>query len=335
MQVFMIGGTGLLGSMAASKLIENGHAVISLALPPIPENAPIPKEMTLVLRNYSTMSDDEIREYMKGCDSFVFAAGVDERIEGKPPIYEMYRKFNIEPLRRLIPLAKEVGIKKVVILGSYFSFFDREWKDLDLYKHHPYIRSRIDQANLALSFMDEQTKIAILELPYIFGVQPGRKPVWVFLVEQIRRMKWATFYPKGGTAMITAKQVGEVIATVATDGHQGNMPIAYVNMTWKEMLKIFHQEMGIRRPIISIPKWLYRWVLKRVKKDYERRGIESGLDFSGLADIMSRNAYVDSAFVSRELGVGDDDIVAAIRQSVRLSVGILDGESKAVDMVAE
>ena len=37
MKVFMIGGTGLLGSEAAKVLIARGHDVTAMALPPLPE----------------------------------------------------------------------------------------------------------------------------------------------------------------------------------------------------------------------------------------------------------------------------------------------------------
>ena len=47
MKVFMIGGTGLLGCEAARIFIERGHEVTSVALPPLPEGAPIPQEMKL------------------------------------------------------------------------------------------------------------------------------------------------------------------------------------------------------------------------------------------------------------------------------------------------
>ena len=109
MKVFMIGGTGLLGSAAAQMFIDNGHSVKSVALPPLPEGAPIPEEMELVFGDYNKKTDDEIREMMTGCDSFIFAAGVDERVEFPAPVYEAYEKYNIQPLKRLIPLAK--GLK--------------------------------------------------------------------------------------------------------------------------------------------------------------------------------------------------------------------------------
>lgn len=47
MKVFMIGGTGLLGSEAAKVLIERGHEVVSVALPPLPEGAVLPPEMKI------------------------------------------------------------------------------------------------------------------------------------------------------------------------------------------------------------------------------------------------------------------------------------------------
>ena len=50
MKVFMIGGTGLLGSAAARIFIDRGHSVKSVALPPLPEGAPIPEEMEQYLR---------------------------------------------------------------------------------------------------------------------------------------------------------------------------------------------------------------------------------------------------------------------------------------------
>ena len=62
----MIGGTGLLGCEAAKVLIEKGHEVKSVALPPRPEGAPIPKEMEIIFGDINKKSDDEIREMLKG-----------------------------------------------------------------------------------------------------------------------------------------------------------------------------------------------------------------------------------------------------------------------------
>ena len=43
-----------------------------------------------------------------------------------------------------------------------------------------------------MSFTYDNFNVAVLELTYIFGTQPGRKPVWIFLVESIRKMPGVT-----------------------------------------------------------------------------------------------------------------------------------------------
>ena len=279
MKVFMIGGTGLLGSAAAMELIKKGHNVVSLALPPIPKNAPIPNEMELILKNYMDLSDLEIFELLKDCQGFIFAAGIDERVEGKPPIYELYNKYNIEPLKRLLPLAKQAGVKHSVILGSYFSYFNRVWSDLNLYNKHPYIRSRVDQENIALSYADDQMSVSVLELPYIFGIQPGRRPVWTILVEQILKMRKWTFYPNGGTSMISVTQVGCLISEVLEKPEGKNLiPVGYYNLTWNQMIVEFHKALGINRRIINIPKWIYKLGLGSYIKKYKNEGHEQGLN---------------------------------------------------------
>ena len=111
MKILMIGGTGLLGSQAARELISRGHSVHSIALPPLPDGALLPPEMTLTLKNSNDMTDDELRAAFAGMDGFIFAAGVDERIEGPSPIYDFFKKYNITPLERMLRLAKESGVK--------------------------------------------------------------------------------------------------------------------------------------------------------------------------------------------------------------------------------
>lgn len=337
MNVFMVGGTGLLGSEGARELIRRGHRVSSIALPPLPAGAVLPAEMTIDFASYLELTDDQIRDRLTGCDGLVFAAGVDERIEGPPPIYEMFKKFNITPLERLLRLAKSCGVRHTVICGSYFAYFDRAWPELKLADHHPYIRSRVDQASMALSFADENFDVAILELPYIFGTQPGRKPVWVFLVEQIRSMPGVTLYPRGGTTMVTVRQVGQCIAGALENNRGGNnYPVGYFNLEWTEMLKIVHKSMGMPdRRIITIPDWLFRLFTKGIARQQKKAGHEGGLDMPEFTRVMCAKAFIDRSTIVDRLGVQPDDIEEAIGESIRLSVDILDGRQQVIGMKGE
>ena len=63
--------------------------------------------------------------------------------------------------------------------------------------------------------------------------------MWVFLVENIRSMKGVTLWPKGGSTMVTIRQVGQALAGALERNRGGNCyPIGWYNMSWKEMLKI-------------------------------------------------------------------------------------------------
>ncbi|HQN05542.1 MAG TPA: NAD(P)-dependent oxidoreductase [Anaerolineaceae bacterium] len=337
MNVFMIGGTGLLGSEAARELIKRGHSITSMALPPVPPGAELPTEMKIEFGHYMDLSDEAPASLVKGHDGLIFAAGIDERVEGPAPVYEMFKKFNITPLERLLRIAKANGVKHAVILGSYFSYFAKIWPKKELTRWHPYIRSRIDQENMSLGFADDTFDVAVLELPYIFGAQPGRKPVWTFLVEQIRGMKNSTMYPPGGTAMVTLRQVAQTIAGALEHTKGGRAyPIGYYNLTWVEMLKIFHKHMGVPdKKIVTIPKLLFAMGARRIVKQQKAAGHEGGLNIVKFTEIMCANTFIDKNLGCVPLGVEPDDIDAAIGESVRLSMQVLDGQTDAIGMKGE
>ncbi len=337
MKVLMIGGTGLLGSQAARELIARGHSVHSIALPPLPEGALLPPSMTLTLKNSNEMSDDELKALFAGMDGFIFAAGVDERVEGPAPIYDFFKKYNITPLERLLRLAKESGVKHAVIAGSYFSYFARKWPDMDLTRWHPYIRSRIDQEAMAFSFADESFDVSVLELPYIFGAQKGRKPVWVFLVEMLLGMKGAILYPRGGTAMVTVKQVGQAFAGALERGRGANAyPIGWFNLTWREMIAVMNKYMGVpKKKIITIPDFLFALSAGPIEKRLRSAGNEGGLSMKQFVKMQTKNLFIGKEEACLPLGVTDDDIDAAIGESVLLSMDVLDKKATVIDMKGE
>ena len=334
MKVFIVGGTGLIGSETARELISRGHQVTAIALPPLPKGALLPPEMNIEYGNYMELNDEQLKKHLAGMDALVFAAGVDERIEGPAPIYDFFKKYNIDALERLIKVAKEVGVKHVSICGSYFSYFAKKWPHLELTKYHPYIRSRIDQEKMALSYAEKGFDVSILELPYIFGAQPGRKPVWVFLVESIRKMKKSTLYTQGGTTMVTVKQVAQGIAgALETTSGGVAYPFGFYNYEWKDFLKIVHKHMGYprERKVVTIPNFLFALQGAQIDKAHKKKGTEGGLDMVKFTKLQTANLFIEPEEGALRLGVSEDDIDAAIGESVRLSLDIL--EAKTTDIV--
>lgn len=341
MKVFMIGGTGLLGCEAATTLIKRGHQVTSVALPPLPEGAPIPEEMEIIFGDINKKTDDEIAQMLEGSDVFIFAAGVDERVEFPAPVMDYYYKFNIAPLERIFPLCKKAGVKRAVVLGSYFAYLNKIRPEMKLTERNPYMKSRMDQEKVCEDACDENFSACVLELPYIFGTQPGRKPVWTVLIEQIEFMdKWPfTMYPKGGTAMLTCRQVGQVIAGAAENkaGKTGfeAIPIGMYNMTWPEFLEIVFDARGMHgRKVVTVAPWMMKMGMGKIVKDYKKRGIDSGMDPMQLPDIMDYNLFIDKKWCL-ELGVEEDDIKAAITDSIKVSQAAFEGKVKLLEMKGE
>lgn len=339
MNVFMIGGTGLLGCEAARQLIAHGHKVKSVALPPLPEGAPIPEEMEIVFGDINKRSDEEVLEMLTGCDVFIFAAGVDERVEFPAPVEDYYRRFNIAPLERLFPLCKKAGVKRAVVLGSYFAYLSKIKPEADFPARNPYFRSRLLQEKVCEDACDENFSCKVLELPYIFGTQPGRKPVWTILIEQIAFMDKLPFtmYPKGGTAMLTCRQVGEVICGAAEREKPGfeAFPISMYNMKWNEFLGYVYDARNMPgRKILGVAPWMMKMGMGKVAKDYKARGIDSGMDPFNLPDIMDIDFFIDKSY-SVELGATEDDIVSAITDSIKVSVASYNGTVKLLEMKGE
>lgn len=334
MKVFIIGATGLLGSEAARQLVDAGHEVSGLALPPIPTGAPIPEEMILKFGNYAECSDAEMAEYLKDMDGVVFAAGVDERVECPSPVYDFFKKWNIDALQRILKIAKEQKVKHAVVLGSYFVHMNRKFPEFNLYEVHPYIRSRVDQEELAISMADASFDVAVLELPYIFGTQPGRKPVWTLLVDSVRATPDVTYYPTGGTTMVTVKQVGQSIVGALTLNKGGNFyPIGYTNMTWNDLMGEVHNAMGLKsRPIYNITKEQYVASVEPIQNELESKGLDSGLNMVKFADLQFSNMFIDKNEGSTQLGVTEDDIIEAIHDSIRLSIDVVDANVEVIDM---
>ncbi len=340
MNIFMIGGTGLLGCEAATQLIKKGHKVTTVALPPLPEGAPIPEEMDIIFGDINKKSDEEIEEMLKGNDVFIYAAGVDERVEFPAPVMDYYNKFNIAPLKRIFPLCKKVGVKRAVVLGSYFAYLSKCRPDMRLTQKNPYFKSRMMQEEVCSAACDDNFSCAVLELPYIFGTQPGRKPVWVILIEQIKMMdSWPfTMYPKGGTAMLTCRQVGQAIAGAALSNKKGfeAIPISMYNMKWDKFLKIVYaaRGMGDDRKIVGVSPTMMKMGMIKVAADYKKRGIDSGMDPFNLPDIMDIDLFINNEY-TKALGVEEDDIEAAITDSIKVSQASYDGTVQLLEMKGE
>jgi len=150
MKVTIIGGTGLLGYHAMRELIKRGHKVSILALPPLPAAGLFPEDVSIHLRDLNQLADAELADLLRDQDAVVFAAGVDDRVTPKAPAYPFFQRHNVATTTRIAQISRQAGVQRFIILGLYFAYFHRMWPHLELTRHHPYIRSHVEQSAAAL-----------------------------------------------------------------------------------------------------------------------------------------------------------------------------------------
>lgn len=317
MKILIIGGTGLLGYHASRELLAHDHEVSILALPPAPAPGLFPEQVVIHFQDLNTLSDLELETHLRGNDVVIFAAGVDDRVTPKAPAYPFFFKHNVQPVTRLAVACGKTGVRKLIILGSYFAFFDRAWPELELKEHHPYIRSRVEQTRSGQETAPANLRVITLELPYIFGTMPGRMPLWKPLVKYVAS-PFPLFYTRGGTTCVTVKQVAQAICGAVEVGEGGKCyPIGGVNLTWVELLEKMARFSGKVKHVITLPDWLVRMGTRLVKLIHQLQKRESGLDPVAFVQLQTRQTYIDPAMAS-DLNYEQDNLDRALRETVEL-----------------
>ena len=148
MHVLVIGGTGFLGYHATHELLRRGHEVGVLALPPPPSSSLFPESVGILMADIGSLDNAALLELLSPYDAIVFAAGADDRASPSEPAWTFYYEANVRTSVRLAAAAREAGVERMVILGSYFTHFDRVWPEMKIAESHPYVYSRREQLRL-------------------------------------------------------------------------------------------------------------------------------------------------------------------------------------------
>ncbi|WP_425310328.1 NAD-dependent epimerase/dehydratase family protein [Ammonicoccus fulvus] len=313
--ILVVGGTGLLGAATAAELVSRGYAVRALAR----RRRDVPDGVDLRLGDVATLSDVELRALVQGCTGVVFAAGLDERTPVRKPAYDAFVAVNNAPLGRLLEAARAEGVRRVVVLGSYFTHLARTRPDLDLGRWHPYVRSRIDQAELALAYADGGLDVSIIEVPYVFGVgADGALPGVSIMVDAVRRMPGVVLWVSGGVAAVTVGQIAQaVVGALERSEGAASYPVVGANFTWSQLLRVFLRHLDRPRwPIVTVPASVFTVFLVARDLVLRLQGFEPGLDGVRLAALLAADARVDRG-PSDFLGVEPANMDVAIGELVR------------------
>ncbi len=186
---------------------------------------------------------------------------------------------------------------------------------------HPYVNARVAQQRRCLELADHGFSVAVLEIPYVFGLVPNREPLWSHvLVPRLNRMRPWIFFPPGGTSMTSARYVGEATRALIEKRLSGPIPIGEENMDWKEFLTIVSEELyGQARRIVTVPGQVAALYGTGQQVALRVRGLDSGLSYRHyLANVHARRSWIPETVmqeVSEQLGVQRLTVEPSIRET--------------------
>ena len=252
-----------------------------------------PKEIGLKYGNLFEMTEEELTGILRGYEAMVYAVGPDDRVVPKAPAYQFFYDRLVTACGRAFSAAKKAGIKKAVLLSSYFCYFDRRYPERKLSQNHTYIRVRNEQAEEMIRIGGKEMAVVILELPYIFGRMPERMPLWkeVFL-DRFEKLP-AIFFPKGGTTMIHVTGIAEAVVAATFNGMGGvRYPIGNKNVKYKAMLQIMNDVSGNRKKVINVPTWVATIGGALVDKNMRKKVVKAVLTIENLCTISKAKIII-------------------------------------------
>jgi nucleoside-diphosphate-sugar epimerase len=313
-KVVIIGGTGFLGYHAARALAARGWQVTAVARRPPPPGL-FPLAVRAEIADAERLSSDQARALVQGHDALVFAAGADDRSVPRAPAYPHFHRANVETAARLIAAARDAGLRKAVLLGSYFAHFARQWPELRLAERHPYIRSRCAQEEACLGAAAPSVELAILRLPYIFGAMPGRPPLWKPLIAYLARTP-LVLYTRGGSNAVAVERVAEAIAGALERPSAGVHLVGDENLTWAALLRRLLRRLGRRKRVITLPTALVSLAALGVRVAHRLRGKEGGLDPAAFVALQTRETFFDPGPARTALGIGSGGLDEALAETI-------------------
>ncbi len=317
--VMIVGGTGLLGYHAALEFLKRGYRVSALALEDVDLDGWYPQAIHVVHEDIYHMSFASLQEVMKGHHAMVYAMGPDDRAVPQAPAKHFFKEKLVDTSARVFEAARRAGVKRSVLLGSYFHYFHRLRPHLGLTARHPYIMARVEQELAVLDATGAGMDVMILELPYIFGTMPKRIPLWkeVFF-DRLLKMN-PILYPDGGSSMVCAGNVAEAIAGAVERGAHGHRyAIGNENIRWKEMFSIMFSAIGVQRRMVHVPHWMAAiagwYMMIRERRKSREPGLHLGHIFK---DVISQEFFLEPSKSASVLGYGSCNIRKAIAETAR------------------
>jgi len=318
MKAFIIGGTGLVGYHTANELLKRGHEVQSVGLTPLAKENKFARRTNYSQANIEELTNHEIVEMLKGTDWLLYACSTNSVEIVKAPAEEYYRVHNIMQTERIFRLARDAGVKKIILLSDAYEYFNVHMDNLRLENNHPYIKATFEQERVARQYNTVAFPVIILQVAQIWGYMPRRKPLhYESVMEMYRTNNFATF--KGSTPVITAQQVAEAVCGAFEKIERGQtIAISGDNLTYKAINENLMKGLNMKPYVPYHCKLRYKWHEKRRIRVLKKSGLEAGINPVKIYEFKQQNAFIDPEIAFKTLGVQPQDIQKEIQDTAKV-----------------
>ena len=321
-KIFILGGAGFLGYHTIKEAIKRDYAVKTVDIVALPDDLKFNDEgkVEFIVQNFFALTDKEIVDLICGCDGFVYAGGVDDRIVPKKPARKFFYDTNVLATARIARLAKEAGVRNFVLFGSYTSEFAEENDYLreNNYQQEAYVETRLLQEKAAMYAGEGSMNVSVLRLPYIFGTMQGKVPTTSMYVDMLRGQE---FMPvtTGGAATISASQVGQAAISALENGeHRRTYPVStgYISYEdfYKKILEELGQEESTELQVMSFDE--LEEAYKEDEKLTDQEGVEHGIRQVNMLRANSMEFRLPTELAYDELRVREEDTDKLIKETL-------------------
>ncbi len=282
MKVFLTGGTGLVGSHVAERLLGEGHDVRALVR--ATGDASHLREVGAQLKEGDITRPESLAGALQGCEALVHAAAA---VTVEAP-WEVYREVNVEGTANVLRAAAEQGVRRAVHVSTVAVYggaevAKRDWVDENTPTDSPlgpeevYGRSKRGAEEVAWRFHREgQLELSIVRPDVVYGERDraalprlaryASLPVVFTVGDGLSELPlvYAGNVAKGIVRALSSSHAAGRVYNLATD-----FPISQ-----RELFELLAEELGRRPRFVPLPVGLATGAAWGIERLARLRGLQ-------------------------------------------------------------
>ena len=319
-KALVTGGAGFIGSHVVKELLNKGIETRVLVLPG--ENTRNIDQLEIEQFPGDVTDAAQMKQAAKGCDWVFHLAAVYALWLPRP---EKMREVNVDGTTNVLRAAAEGGVKRVVHTSS-IAVFGGQGNDRDATEESPfalgktgnlYAQTKYEAHQVAKQFANEGLDVTIAAPTGPLGPgDVGPTPTGRLLL--LAGLSPIVVLTDSISNMIDVRDVAKGHLMVAEKGRTGeSYLLGNENISMREMAKIAQSVIGVKRPIVSLPRPILKGAARSLVFVSDKITRRAPLISPSAISIAQLGLRADCSKALSELGLPQTPLKVSIRDSLR------------------